>query len=257
MTMVEPFTLNTSPVFAELMPQSLGDRRAAYADTAWRDRVREGWRNGQGLLPRWDSFEIMESATNPHVIGRRVTDIAAESGTDPFDQLLELALQEPDLALRVKAMLANDDPDGVAELLRTEGCTLGLSDAGAHIGQLCDAVLPTDLLGSWVRDKGVLSLEEAVHKLTKVQADLFGFDDRGVLTEGAFADIVVFDPDTVAPGPIRRVRDFPADGERLTADEPHGMSHLFVNGTEVLRNGALVDPNLDLRPGRLVSPALH
>jgi N-acyl-D-amino-acid deacylase len=255
MTMVEPFTLNTSPVFAELMPQSLDDRRAAYADIAWRERVREGWRNGQGLLPRWDTFEVMESATNPHLIGRRVTDIAAESGTDPFDQLLELALQEPDLALRVKAMLANDDPDGVAELLKIEGCTLGLSDAGAHIGQLCDAVLPTDLLGSWVRDKGVLSLEEAVHKLTKVQADLFGFDDRGVLTEGAFADIVVFDPNTVAPGRIRRVRDFPADGERLTADEPHGMSHLFVNGTEVVRNGALVDPNLDIRPGRLVSPS--
>lgn len=255
MTMVEPFTLNTSPVFAELMPQSLGDRRAAYADSAWRDRVREGWRDGRGLLPRWDSFEIMESATNPHLIGRRVTDIAAESGADPFDQLLDLALQEPDLALRVKAMLANDDPDGVAELLKTEGCTLGLSDAGAHIGQLCDAVLPTDLLGSWVRDKGVLSLEEAIHKLTKVQADLFGFDDRGVLAEGAFADVVVFDPDTVAPGPIRRVRDFPAEGERLTADEPRGMCHLFVNGTEVMRDGALLDPTLDIRPGRLVSPS--
>ena len=255
MTMVEPFTLNTSPVFAELMPQSLANRRAAYADTAWRHRVREGWQNGQGLLPRWDSFEIMESEANPHLIGRRVADLAAESRTDPFDRLLDLALQEPDLALRVKAMLANDDPDGVAVLLKTEGCTLGLSDAGAHIGQLCDAVLPTDLLGTWVREKAVLTLEEAVHKLTKVQADLFGFDNRGVLAEGAFADIVVFDPETVAPGPIRRVRDFPADGERLTADQPCGMSHLFVNGIEVMRNGGFVDPNFDVRPGRLISPS--
>lgn len=255
MTMVEPFTLNTSPIFAELMPQSLANRRAAYADTAWRHRVREGWQNGQGLLPRWDSFEIMESEANPHLIGRRVADLAAESRTDPFDCLLDLALQEPDLALRVKAMLANDDPDGVALLLKTEGCTLGLSDAGAHIGQLCDAVLPTDLLGTWVREKGVLTLEEAVHKLTKVQADLFGFDNRGVLAEGAFADLVVFDPETVAPGPIRRVRDFPADGERLTADQPSGMSHLFVNGIEVMRNGAFVDPHLDVRPGQLISPS--
>lgn len=255
MTMVEPFTLNTSPVFAELMPRSLAERRSSYSDTAWRDRVRDGWRHGQGLLPRWDSFEIMESTTNPHLVGRRVTDIAAESDADPFDMLLDLALQEPDLALRVKAMLANDDPDGVADLLKTEGCTLGLSDAGAHIGQLCDAVLPTDLLGSWVRDKGVLTLEEAVHKLTQVQADLFGFADRGVLIEGAFADIVVFDPETVAPGPIRRVRDFPADGERLTADQPLGMNHLFVNGVEVVRDGSLANPNLDVRPGRLVSPS--
>jgi N-acyl-D-aspartate/D-glutamate deacylase len=199
----------------------------------------------------------MESVTNSHLIGRRVTDIASESGTDPFDQLLDLALQEPELALRVKALLANDDPDGVAMLLKTAGCTLGLSDAGAHIGQLCDAVLPTDLLGTWVRDKGVLTLEEAVHKLTKVQADLFRFQDRGVLRGGAFADIVVFDPDTVSPGAIRRVRDFPADGERLTADEPHGMINLFVNGVEVIRDGALTDPTLEVRPGMLVSPSLR
>ncbi len=255
MTMVEPFTLNTSPIFAELMPLSLDERRRAYGDPEWRERVRQGWDSGQGLLPRWDSFEIMESSANAHLIGRRVTDIAAETGSDPFETLLDLALAEPDLALRVKAMLANDDPEGVAVLLKTEGCTLGLSDAGAHIGQLCDAVLPTDLLGTWVRDKHVLTLEEAIHKLTKVQADLFRFEGRGVLEPGSYADIVVFDPKTVAPGPIRRVRDFPADGERLTADQPDGMHHLFVNGVEVIRDGNLIDPSLELRPGTLVSPS--
>ncbi|MFM8484027.1 MAG: N-acyl-D-amino-acid deacylase family protein, partial [Actinomycetota bacterium] len=230
MTMVEPFTLNTSPVFAELMPKSLDERRAAFADPAWRQRVRDGWANKQGLLPRWDSYEIMESVASPELVGRRLADIAGESGADPFDLLLDLALLEPDLKLRVKAMLANDDADGVAILLQAEGCTLGLSDAGAHVGQLCDAVLPTDLLGTWVRDRQVLTLEQAVHKLTQVQAQLFGFTDRGVIREGAFADIVVFDPATVAPGPIRRVKDFPADGERLTADQPTGVHNLFVNG---------------------------
>lgn len=257
MTMVEPFTLNTSPIFAELMPLSFDERRRAYADPIWRERVRTGWLNGQGLVPRWDSFEIMESQANPHLIGTRLTAIAESTTADPLDALLDLALQEPDLTLRVKAVLANDDPDGVALLLTTEGCTLGLSDAGAHIGQLCDAVLPTDLLGTWVRDKGVLTLEEAVHKLTQVQADLFRFENRGVLRRGAFADIVVFDPDTVAPGPIRRVRDFPANGERLTADRPIGMHHLFVNGVEVQRDGSLVDPSVSTRPGTLVSPALR
>jgi N-acyl-D-aspartate/D-glutamate deacylase len=257
MTMVEPFTLNTSPIFAELMPQSLEARRRAYGDPAWRERVREGWRTGQGLLPRWDSFEIMESGPNAHLIGRRLTEIAEESAAESFDTLLDLALEEPDLELRVKAVLANDDSDGVAVLLTAEGCTLGLSDAGAHIGQLCDAVLSTDLLGTWVRDKGVLTLEQAIHKLTKVQADLFGFTDRGVLRIGAFADIVVFDPATVAPGPVRRVRDFPADGERLTADQPQGMRHSFVNGVEIQRDGALIDPSLQTRPGKLVSPAVR
>ncbi|MEY2643305.1 MAG: hypothetical protein RLZZ368_1952 [Actinomycetota bacterium] len=253
MTMVEPFTLNTSPVFAELMPKTLDERRAAYADPQWRDRVRTGWANKQGLLPRWDSFEIMEAPASPELVGRRVADIAHEAGSDPFDMLLELTLREDDLRLRVKALLANDDVDGITMLLNTDGCTLGLSDAGAHVGQLCDAVLPTDLLGVWVRERRALSLEAAVNKLTKVQADLFGFTDRGEVRVGAFADIVVFDPDTVAPGPVSRVRDFPADGERLTASNPVGVHHLFVNGVEVTRDGQLL--NVDSRPGHLVSPS--
>ena len=255
MTMVEPFTLNTSPIFAELMPKSIDERRQAFASNEWRDRVRTGWENKQGLVPRWDSYEIMDAPSSPELVGRRLTEIANETGTDPFDLLLELALLEPDLKLRVKAMLANDDAEGVALLLNTEGCTLGLSDAGAHVGQLCDAVLSTDLLGSWVRDKKVLTLENAVHKLTQVQADLFGFTDRGVLRVGALADIVVFDAATVSPGPVRRVVDFPANGERLTADQPTGMHHLFVNGVEVQRDGKLLQPALDSLPGRLVKPS--
>ena len=255
MTMVEPFTLNTSPIFAELMPKSIEERRDAFASHEWRNRVRVGWENKQGLIPRWDSYEIMDAPSSPDLAGRRLTDVADETGADPFDLLLELALLEPDLKLRVKAMLANDDAEGVAMLLNTEGCTLGLSDAGAHVGQLCDAVLSTDLLGSWVRDKKVLTLENAVHKLTQVQADLFGFTDRGVLRVGALADIVVFDAATVAPGPVRRVVDFPANGERLTADQPTGMHHLFVNGIEVQRDGKLLQPALDSLPGRLVKPS--
>jgi N-acyl-D-amino-acid deacylase len=252
-TMVEPFTLNINPVFAELMPTSLDERRAAYTDPAWRARAIDFWASGQVLSPRWDAFEIMEAASSPELIGRRVAHLAEEMGMSPFDALLEVTLREPDLKLRVKALLANDDVDGITMLLNTDQCTLGLSDAGAHVGQLCDAVLPTDLLGSWVRERRALTLEQAINKLTKVQADLFGFADRGVLRPGAHADVVVFDPDTVAPGPVSRVRDFPADGERLTASQPTGMHHLFVNGVEVVRDGRILDETS--RPGQLVSPS--
>ena len=254
-TMVEPFTLNTNPIFAELMPKSIEERRAAYSDPAWRQRVRTAWDNKQGLIPRWDSYEIMESVASPELVGERLSVVAERIGTDPFDTLLDLALLEPDLQLRFKAMLANDDEEGVAKLLQIDGCTLGLSDAGAHVGQLCDAVAATDLLGKWVRDKKVLTLENAIHKLTKVQADLFRFTDRGELREGAFADVVVFDPATVAPGPVRRVRDFPANGERLTADQPTGMVHTFVNGAPIVTDGRLVEDAVRTRPGQLVSPA--
>lgn len=255
MTMIEPFTLNTSPVFAELMPVSLDERRVAYADPVWRQRVRDAWAAGKGLPPRWETYEVMESDSHPDLVGVRLEQLAAQRGVDPFDLLLDLTLDEADLLrFRVKAVLANDDQDGIAVLLQSAGCTLGLSDAGAHVGQLCDAPLATDLLGTWVRDKGVLTLEDAVHKLTQVQAELFGFGDRGVLRAGAKADVVVFDPATVAPGPLRRVRDFPADAERLTADQPTGMHHLLVNGVPVIVDGALDPAAVERRPGVVVRP---
>jgi N-acyl-D-aspartate/D-glutamate deacylase len=256
MTMLEPFTLNTSPVFAELMPLTVEQRRAAYADPAWRTRVRDAWTAGQGIPPRWETYEIMESDAHPELVGARLHELASTRQVDPFDLLLDLTADEADLRrIRVKAVLANGDPAGIEMLLQAEGCTLGLSDAGAHVGQLCDAPLATDLLGTWVRDKGVLSLEHAVHKLTQVQAELFGFNDRGVLRAGMAADVVVFDPATVAPGPLRRVRDFPADAERLTADQPTGMRHLLVNGVRVIDEGLLRDDAVASRPGVLVRPA--
>ncbi len=258
MNMVEPFTLNTSPVFAALMAGSMDDRVRAYGDAAWRQQVRDAWAAGPkgGLPPRWETYLMMESTAQPSLVGRRLVDIAAERGADPFDTLLDLALAEPTLKdIRVKAVVANDDEDGVRTLLQEDGCTLGLSDAGAHVSQLCDAPLATDLLANWVRDKGVLSLEQAVHKLTQVQAELFGFAGRGVLREGYAADIVVFDPDTVAPGPLRRVNDFPAGAERLTADQPEGMRHLLVNGAPVIADGELTASSLATRPGQMVRPA--
>ncbi len=255
MEMTEPFTLNTNPVFAELMPRSLDERRHAYADPAWRSRVQAAWAAGEGLVPRWDTFDVLMSAAHPVLAGRKLSALAAARGLDPFDLLLDLTLDEPDLQLRVRAILANDDVEGIELLLNEGHCTLGLSDAGAHVGQLCDACLSTDLLGHWVRDRGVLSLEQAVNKLTKVQADLFGFADRGVLRPGAWGDVVVFDPETVAPGPLRRVADFPAGAERITADRPVGMRHLLVNGEVVQLDGELSGAALERRPGQVVRPA--
>ena len=256
MNLVEPFTLNINSVFAELMPRSLAERLAAYADPAWRARATAEWESGQRLAPRWDTYEIMESAAHPELIGRRLTAVADEMGRHPFDAMLDLALQEADLRqIRIRAVLANDDAEGVALLLTEPNMTLGLSDAGAHVGQLCDAPQATDLLGNWVRERQVMPIEAAVRKLSGQQADIFGFADRGYLRAGAFADVVVFDPDTVAPGPLRRVWDFPANGERLTADAPVGVHHVFVNGSPIRMDGAALPDVSDRRPGRLVRPA--
>jgi N-acyl-D-amino-acid deacylase len=251
MTMIEPFTLNVNPLFAELMGRPLVDRQRAYADPSWRQQAREAWAEATALVPRWETFEIAESASRPDTVGARLSELADDAGLDPFDLLLDLALAEPDLGLRVRCILANDDTDALVGLLSDEHCTLGLSDAGAHVGQLCDAPQATDFLGNWVRERHLMPLEEAVRKLTKVQADIYGIPDRGVLAEGMWADIVVFDPATVAPGPIRRVRDFPADAERLTADEPVGIRHVVVNGTPIQVDGTPVAADGE-RPGRIV-----
>lgn len=246
MSMTNPFVLNQNPVFAELLAGSLEQRRAAYADPAWRQRALAAW-EGAGAIgtPRWQTYEIAESAAHPEAIGRRVTEL----GDDPLAVLLDLALDEPDLALRVRCILANDDEKDVAQLLTHPHTTLGLSDAGAHVGQLCDAVQATDLLGSWVRDRGLMPLEEAIRRLTSAQAKLFAIPDRGVVRPGAWADLVVFDPETIAPGPTRRVRDLPGGGERLTADRPSGIRHVLVNGMPIISDG-VHDPAA--RPGQLL-----
>jgi N-acyl-D-aspartate/D-glutamate deacylase len=258
MTMASPFILNMNPEFGALMSGSLDDRRRAYEDPAWRARALEPWAGrGPGFgVPDWDKYTIVESSRHSELLERTVNDVAAERGQEPFDALLDLALEEPDLALRVRSVVLNDDPDEVGKLLLDEHCTLGLSDAGAHVGQLCDAPAPTDFLGNWVRDRSLMPIETAVRKLTGTQADLLGLADRGYLREGAWADVVVFDLDTVAPGPLRRVRDFPADAERLTADEPSGVRHVVVNGTPVRVDGVEMADG-DARPGQVVRPAVR
>jgi len=248
--MAEPFPLNANAVFAELMAGDEEARRAAYADAAFRERVRAVWTGEKAFaVPRWQTYRIAESEAHAEWVDRPLLEIAGDR--DPFDVLLELALAETDLAnLRVRCLMANDDTDALYGILRDEHCTLGLSDAGAHIGQLCDAPQATDFLGNWVRDRALMPVEEGVRKLTGVQADLLGLTDRGYLRAGNWADVVVFDPATVAPGPIRRVRDFPADAERLTADRPVGIRHVVVNGEPIQADGVpVVTESL---PGRVL-----
>ena len=228
------------------MKVSRAVRLAAYRDPAWRAEAAADLEESP-MKPRWETFEISESERFPELQGRRVSDVARERGCSPLDLMCELAVEE-DLETRFRAYIANDDVGDVGGLLVHDHVVLGLSDAGAHIDQLCDAPLPTDLLGPWVRDRRVMPLERSVRKLTGEPADMFGFVRRGYLREGYAADVCVFDPKTVGPGPTRRVRDFPADAERLTAEEPTGVRHVLVNGTPIRVDERQLDAT-GLRPG--------
>ncbi len=254
MVMTDPFTLNVNPEFAALMSEDHDARLKAYDDEDWRNRTAEAFKHQKAMVPRWETFQIAETASRPELVGRRLTDVAEELGVRPLDVLLDTAVSD-DLATRISCIIANDDPEGVAMLLQQDGCTLGLSDAGAHVGQLCDAPQATDFLGNWVRDRELMPMEKAVRKLSAVQADLFNLVDRGYLREGAYADVVVFDPDTVAPGPLRRVRDFPANAERLTADASVGITHVLVNGTPIRRDGEVDESGVGAHPGDILRPS--
>jgi N-acyl-D-amino-acid deacylase len=246
MNLSEPFTLNSRPSFAALMDTPTAERLAAYRDPAWRAAA---WEELSSGIPfNWPAVSVAESPNRPDLADRPVLDLAAERGVTALDVLLDLSLDD-DLTTRFWSVVANDDQEAVAWLLPRDNVLLGLADSGAHVSQLCDACFSTDLLGHWVREREVMTLERAVHKLTGEPATVYDLDDRGTVTVGKMADLCVFDPGTVAPGPLRRIRDFPADGERLTADAPVGMTHTLVNGVPVRLDG---EPCPDARPGVLL-----
>ena len=249
MNLSEPFTLNMRPTFAALMGKSREDRLAAYRDPSWRAGAWEDVSGGKGALPlNWASISVAESASHPELADRPLASLAEERGCTPLDVMLDISLDD-NLESRFWSVLANDDPDAIAWLLPRDNVLLGLADSGAHVSQLCDACFSTDLLGSWVRERGVMPLERALHKLTGEPAQVYGLDDRGTVEVGKAADLCVFDAQTVAPGPLRRIRDFPANGERLTADAPVGVTHVLVNGVPIRTDGVADEEGLDQRPG--------
>jgi N-acyl-D-aspartate/D-glutamate deacylase len=128
---------------------------------------------------------------------------------------------------------------------------IGLSDAGAHASQLCDACFATHLLGRWVRERGTFNLEEGVRMLTARPAEVLGITDRGRIAPGMAADMVVLDPATVGAGPLRRVRDLPAGADRLVADAT-GIDTVVVNGCVLRQAGRDRLRPGDALPGRLL-----
>jgi N-acyl-D-aspartate/D-glutamate deacylase len=192
----------------------------------------------------------VEYAPEPSLEEQLLVDAAAARQLHPVDLALDMALAS-DLEARFRMPLANHDEAQVAELLVNSNTVIGLSDAGAHASQLCDACQATYLLGHWVREKKLMSLETAVRMLSARPAEVFGIKDRGRLALGLPADVVIFDPDTVDAGPLRRVHDLPASAPRLVSDAI-GVEAVIVNGVVVRRHGKDVLDATQPSPGRLL-----
>lgn len=225
-----------------------------YSDPAWRASVRQELEERRGRLlfnGQWDKLFVVETAqdANRGLEGATLADVAKKQGKDPLDCILDLALSENLDTLFVAQLLHNDDKE-VGKILADPNTHISLSDAGAHLTFFCDAGFGLHLLGHWSRDLGVLDLPQAVHRLTGQPAKLFGIQDRGLLRAGYAADLMLFDPKTVARGPKRRAHDLPAGAARLTGSAV-GLQGVWVNGAHVAdAQGFCADPKS--RPGEVL-----
>ena len=170
--------------------------------------------------------------------GRTVAEIALEEGKDGVDAFLDLTLAD-DLENEFTMKSFNSRPDRMAELLNDRSVLLGLGDGGAHLDMLCDAGYPTYVLGTWVREKKVLSLEEAVRRMTSDPADFFGIRDRGRIKPGLAADIVMFSEQEISSGGRpERLYDLPGGAKRMVM-RSRGVEMTLVNGVVTWEKGAL------------------
>ena len=229
------------PSWRRVMGTAPADLPAVFRDPAFRAAFRrdvtgeyEGFRMFKG---DWDGVKVL-LVRKPELqgrIGRTVAELAAERGVDPFDAFFDVALED-DLRTEFSYCLATDEFRGPS--LLDDGQLIGLSDAGAHLTLLADHAYATYFLGTWVRERGLMPLEHAVRKLTRVPAELFGIPRRGVLADGNFADVVLFDPTRIAARETKLVHDLPGGGPRLVT-EADGIEAVLVNGVPTVERGAL------------------
>ena len=235
----EPFLFESMSVFKPISVADFAGKIRIYGDPDFRRAFKESFdRPKKGAIfagLSWARTWISWYPPDPSLEERTVAEVAAERGVDPTDLALDLALAT-NLDARFRMAVFNHDEDEVAELLAEPDAVLGLSDAGAHASQLCDACFSTYLLSRWVREKQAIGLPEAIRMLTSRPAEVFGITDRGRLAPGLAADVVVFDPATVGASKLRRVHDLPAGADRLVADAS-GIEAVIVNGTVIRRGG--------------------
>jgi N-acyl-D-aspartate/D-glutamate deacylase len=253
------FVLDGLPGWRDIMHLPVPERLAALADPQVRRRLNDGAQSKEAgmlrALANWERLIIVETFApqNADAIDHSVGEVAAARGGEPFDTLLDIVIADELRTGLTPAPFGDDAADWRlrAEVWRSPHAVIGGSDAGAHLDMMCGAIYTTSLLGHGVREHQVVTLEEAVRLLTDVPARLYGLAERGRITPGWHADLVLFDPATVDHGPERTRYDLPAGAPRLVADA-RGISSVLVGGVEVCRDGVATGalPGTVLRSGR-------
>jgi N-acyl-D-aspartate/D-glutamate deacylase len=235
-TLASPYPVEGLASWKPALGKSGAALEAVLADRAFRDGVRAELKTATTFRlfnSEWDKVHVVET-TRPDLARheqRSIAAIAADDGRDPLDTMLDIALADG-LRTVFTAQLLNSDEDAVGRMLNHPNSIVSLSDAGAHLTFFNDAGFGLHLLGHWSRDRGAMSLGEAVRRLTSHPASVLGLVDRGAIAPGHAADLLLFDPRTVGRGPKRRVHDLPAGAPRLTTDAV-GVHGVWVNGRGV------------------------
>jgi N-acyl-D-amino-acid deacylase len=238
--MRSPFSFAAFPSWNRVFQDKSKEAQAAvYADQAFRDQFREELKKplSFGNWERVTLHEVFNSELKQYE-GRTVAEIARAQGKDGVDAFLDMTLAD-DLRLEYTMATFNNREDRMVEILNNKDMLLGLGDGGAHVDMLCDSGYPTYLLGTWVRERGALSLEEGVRRLTTDPADFFGIKDRGRLQEGLAGDITIFDPASIGSSNRGERRfDLPGGGKRMVMPS-RGVECAIVNGAITYANGML------------------
>ena len=252
MTLKEPFIFESLSVFKQISAADFDGKMKSYADPAFRAVFKEktGINSAGRFADRWERSWVSYYPGHPELEESNLAELARQRGIDPIDLMLDIGL-ETKLEARFRMALFNYEEDEVLALLNGKGTVVGLSDAGAHASQLCDACFSTYLLGHWVRERKAIPLERAVWMLTARPAEVFALSDRGKLAPGMAGDAVIFDPDKIGCSRLRRTNDLPSGADRLVADA-YGIDAVIVNGTVIRREGRdTVAPDGPL-PGKLL-----
>ena len=247
------FVLDAIPGWADVMFLPREEKKRILADPVQRRRL-DALAQGDHPLRRlanWGALTIFDTVNpvNSRFDGRTVSHIAAELGCDPFDALLDIALAD-DLQTsfgRADEPSSREDWEARVRIWRDGRAVIGASDAGAHLDLLATFNYPTRVLAEPVRQHGLLELEEAVHLMTAVQADLYGLVDRGRLHEGAHADVLLIDETAVDSNPVTMRPDLPGGAARLYAGAS-GIDEVLVAGIHVVEAGTFTRA----RPGRVL-----
>lgn len=221
-------------VFADMSPEA---HKKVYADPAFRAAFREDLKKPTGFSD-WRRIVVHE-VKNPalkHLERKSIAEIGQMQGKDGVDAFLDIVLAD-DLKVELTISSWNTREDRMKELLNNKSILMALGDGGAHVDMLCDAGYPTYMLGTWVRERQIMTLEQAVARLTAQPADLFGIRNRGRLKVGAAADVAIFDPTTVgSSNRPERSYDLPTGAKRMVM-RSKGVTHTIVNGEIVWAEG--------------------